>query len=105
MFCYIHFPRASGHADIRSDALVTRKLRNKSTCAVIGFIYKHLKISQDFVTSLHFIGYHSKLRCRNAGHDVVNDEMIYEIDHICTADMKSSEAMILAVMNAIFEIA
>ena len=25
----------------------------------------------------------------------------YEIDHIWTADMKSSEAMILAVMNAI----
>ena len=30
------------------------------------------------------------------------DEMIYEMDHIWTADMKSSEAMILAVMNAIF---
>ena len=30
-----------------------------------------------------------------------NNEMIYEMDHICTADMKSSEAMI-AVVNAIF---
>ena len=30
---------------------------------------------------------------------------IYEMDHIWTADMKSSEAMILAVMNAIFAIA
>ena len=27
-----------------------------------------------------------------------NDEMIYEMDHIGTADMKSSEAMILAAM-------
>ena len=34
-----------------------------------------------------------------------NDEMIYEMDHIWTADMKSSEAMILAVMNASFAIA
>ena len=31
----------------------------------------------------------------------MNDEMIYEMDHICTADMKSSEAMILAVINAV----
>ena len=31
--------------------------------------------------------------------------MIYEKDHIRTADMKSSEALILAVMNAIFAIA
>ena len=31
--------------------------------------------------------------------------MIYGMDHIWTADMKSSGAMILAVMNAIFEIA
>ena len=30
---------------------------------------------------------------------------VYEMDHIWTADMKSSEAMILAVMNAIFAIA
>ena len=35
----------------------------------------------------------------------MNDEMIYEMDHIGTADMKSSEAMILAVMNATFAIA
>ena len=35
----------------------------------------------------------------------INDEMIYEMDHLWTADMKSSEAMILAVMNAIFAIA
>ena len=35
----------------------------------------------------------------------INDEMIYEMDHIWTVDMKSSEAMILAVMNAIFAIA
>ena len=35
----------------------------------------------------------------------LNDEMIYEMDHIWTADMKPSEAMILAVMNAIFAIA
>ena len=34
-----------------------------------------------------------------------NDEMIYEMDHIWTADMKSSEAMTLAVMNVIFAIA
>ena len=34
-----------------------------------------------------------------------DDEMIYEMDRIWTADMKSSEAMILAVMNAIFAIA
>ena len=33
------------------------------------------------------------------------DEMIYEMDHIWTADMKLSKAMILAVMNAIFAIA
>ena len=33
----------------------------------------------------------------------INDEMvIYEMNHIWTADMKSSEAMIFAVMNAIF---
>ena len=31
--------------------------------------------------------------------------MIYEMDHIWTADMKSSEDVILAVMNAIFAIA
>ena len=31
--------------------------------------------------------------------------MIYEMDHIWTADMKSSEAMILTFMNAIFAIA
>ena len=31
-----------------------------------------------------------------------NDQMIYEMDHIWTADMKSSEAMILTVVNAIF---
>ena len=30
--------------------------------------------------------------------------MIYEMDHIWIADIKSSEAMILAVMKAIFEI-
>ena len=30
---------------------------------------------------------------------------IYEINHIGTVDMKSSEAMIFAVMNAIFAIA
>ena len=43
-----------------------------------------------------------------AGHLwVLNDEMIYEMDHkiIWTADMKSSEAMSLTVMNAIFAIA
>ena len=34
-----------------------------------------------------------------------NDEMVYEMNHIWTADMKSSEAMIFAVMNAIFAIA
>ena len=34
----------------------------------------------------------------------LNDEMIYEIDHIWTADMKSSEAMILAVVNAILQL-
>ena len=34
-----------------------------------------------------------------------NDEMVYEMNHTCTADMKSSEAMIFAVMNAIFTIA
>ena len=28
------------------------------------------------------------------------DEMVYEMNHIWTADMKSSEAMIFAVMNA-----
>ena len=32
------------------------------------------------------------------------DEMICEIDHIWTADMKSSEAMIPAVVNTIFAI-
>ena len=31
--------------------------------------------------------------------------MIYEIEHIWTVDMKSSQAMILAVMDAIFAIA
>ena len=31
----------------------------------------------------------------------MNDEMMYEMDHTSTADMKSSEAMILAVMDAI----
>ena len=31
--------------------------------------------------------------------------MVYEMNHIWTADMKSSEAMIFAVMNAIFAIA
>ena len=31
--------------------------------------------------------------------------MMYEMDHVWTVDMKSSEAMILAVMNAIFAIA
>ena len=35
----------------------------------------------------------------------INDEMIYEMDHIRTADMKSREAKILAVMNALFAIA
>ena len=30
------------------------------------------------------------------------DEMVYEMNHIWTADMKSREAMIFAVMNAIF---
>ena len=30
------------------------------------------------------------------------DEMVYVMKHISTADMKSSEAMIFAVMNAIF---
>ena len=34
----------------------------------------------------------------------MNDEMIHEMDHIGTVDMKSSEAMIFAVMNAIFAI-
>ena len=34
-----------------------------------------------------------------------NDEMVYEMNHIWTADMKSSEAMIFAVMRAIFAIA
>ena len=34
-----------------------------------------------------------------------NDEMVYEMNHIRTADMKSSEAMIFAVMSAIFAIA
>ena len=41
-----------------------------------------------------FLFFFSKICC-------INDEMIYEMDHILTADMKSSEAMILAVMNAI----
>ena len=31
-----------------------------------------------------------------------NDEMVYEMNHIWTADMKSNEAMIFAVMRAIF---
>ena len=31
--------------------------------------------------------------------------MIYEMDHIWTADMKSSEAVIFTVMDAIFAIA
>ena len=35
----------------------------------------------------------------------INDEMVYEMNHIWTADMKSREAMIFAVMNAIFTIA
>ena len=38
-------------------------------------------------------------------HFSLYNEMIYEMDLILNADMKSSEAMILAVMNAIFEIA
>ena len=33
-----------------------------------------------------------------------NDEMTYEMDHVWTADVKSSKAMILAVKNAIFAI-
>ena len=33
------------------------------------------------------------------------DEIVYEMNHISTADMKSSEAMIFAVMNPIFTIA
>ena len=38
--------------------------------------------------------------------ELINDEMIYEMDHIWNAVMKSSEAMrILAVMNATFAIA
>ena len=35
----------------------------------------------------------------------INDELMYEMDNIRTVDMKSSKAMILAVMNAIFAIA
>ena len=35
----------------------------------------------------------------------VYDEMVYEMNHIWTADMKSSEVMIFAVMRAIFAIA
>ena len=38
-------------------------------------------------------------------HYAIYDEIIYEMDHIWTADTKSSEAMILAVMNAILAIA
>ena len=42
---------------------------------------------------------------RLAPNTTVNDEMIYEMDHIWTADMKSSEAVIFTVMNAISAIA
>ena len=35
----------------------------------------------------------------------INDETVYEMNHMWTADMKSSEGMIFAVMNAIFTIA
>ena len=35
----------------------------------------------------------------------INDEMVYEMNHIWIADMKSSGAMIFAVMSAIFAIA
>ena len=35
----------------------------------------------------------------------INDEMIYELDYILTALMKSSEAVIFAVGNTIFAIA
>ena len=38
-------------------------------------------------------------------HYQLRDEMVYEMNHIRTADMKSSEAMIFAVMSAIFAIA
>ena len=34
-----------------------------------------------------------------------NDEMMYEMNHILNSRMKSNEAMILAVMNAILTIA
>ena len=40
-----------------------------------------------------------------APNTAVNDEMIYEMDHLRTADMKQSEAVIFAVMNAISAIA
>ena len=46
-----------------------------------------------------------KMRFRLISLFKINDEMIYEMDHIRTADMKSREAMILAVMNALFAIA
>ena len=72
----------------------SEKLEKESPLKVLRFLRKLRKTAK--------IAEHWKAR---EGKSPNSDEMVYEMNHIWTADMKSSEAMIFALMNAIFTIA
>ena len=72
-------------------SLLTRRL---------GSIF-HLSFRNDKVLNFLVQSPFDAVTMIEAGRKTLLDEMIHEMNHILTADMKSSEAMIIALMTAV----